>query len=516
MKKKLIKKSLALLLSVLMVAMALPFAVLADEVAVAEEKWETLESGTSKLLVDGGNYKLSEAYSGMALTLSGNGDFVIDLNGKELKVNTIKGRNSGKLTIIDSVGGGSLVVEKVTVVGSEFELHIGDVSVVGGLTVNTETEFKFIPVYFDGTKAIEYPVTINYADAAEKSIVSANLAQFTSPELAAAAKSFVTVGGTKMSGDAEYRVIGSALTVGTNKALLSYATLTLKGSIGLNLYFDLNGCTGETAVNTLYYSIGGADAVAVPVTDDLKDLGRHKFTILVNPADIAEDITLWFDAKEKGTWSYSVAEYAEHLYSQSTDAAAQALAVAMVNFGNEIAKLNGESVEVAFEGLSESYGAWLTDKLSNSEYVDVSEHHHYDNADESGIHFDRMSLVVGDTVTIRIYLNENYESFDKDNYKYYFSTTEIDSDGTEYTTVSAEIELKEGENGEAYVEIKNIPSGDFHKLFTVSVKNSNTVMFAFTINIYSYAKILEGENAGLANAIYWYGVASANFFKTNV
>ena len=291
--------------------------------------------------------------------------------------------------------------------------------------------------------------------------------------------------------------------VGANAAVLARQVL-LDDRIGLKLFVKINSVDITNPQNKAFLTIG--DKTEEILIKDLNPnyAGLYEFEAKLTSIEMTEDVSIAFeiDGVRGDTYTTSVRDYAQKLIDDSTQTQnTHALAKAMLNYGAYSQKYfanykndAGIAEKLANEGLAEADRS-----VAHVDSEMLSEYEFVEETTAFGAAFTGYSLVLADTISIKIFFRFN------DNFT-------VAVDGQEAVATPSD--------GEYYVVIKDIFATDLSENHTVTV-TSQTDTLSASISVLSCIKVLLDSDESdtfkdLGRAIYLYGLASENYVKNNV
>lgn len=519
------------------------------------------EYGGISLAEDYGSGELS-----VALISRERDRFIIELNGHTLTLAylalnmSLEVRGEGTLSVSDGIviyngefylgDGVRLETESelpVIAYGAGARIRIGDGAVVDGgekalAELAVSYNCKSHPIVFDSLNAsaegFRYRIIYEAGRGEYPAVATASVASFPTAEEAEAAfrNGFVSVVNPLAGFDTEsdeddssFKVSGDLLSVIGVGAVLSHANISLDGSIGVNLYFDLSDTEdGFPPTGALLYTgVGNGGRIEIP---EKGADGKYKFTVPISPMDMGKTIVLRFEGDLSGrSWEYSVAKYARYILSDTKGVFGREikdLIASMLTYGAAIQRLNGETEALADSILSEfeEYDTAEEIKAMTQAAVDrmyasgyAYKNIYYRDSKAHADWFEGISLAVNDVTAIRVYLNE--ACLTEGQYSYYVSYRETNENGSAYLKTSEIDGDAVRESG--YAQLSGIPSGRFGQVFRLSVKDSQKgrIEAYCEATVFAYAEMLYGSSAeeslerALAEAIIWYGICSVSYFS---
>lgn len=498
--------------------------------------------------------------------------FIIELNGHTLTLGYLAADMNVELrgagTVI--VGGGTVVYSgefylgenvtlttdsrtAVTVYGETASVRLGDGVCFSGASaaeIGLRYEYNLNPIIFDtlpasmrgnaeGGSAGSDFYRVVYENGAKETppVSTARIARFPSEQDAASAleKGLIALINPLDSADNDnseddsfMKTVGDTVSVGKSGALLSHVNLSLDGSLGVNLYFELSGVEGSVdSLGALVFSgVGEGGSIPIPQKNEN---GLYKFTIRISPMDMARNISVHFEGDTDGrSWEYSVVKYARYILSDPDETFGRDikdLIASMLHYGAALQRLNGETEQLADALLSE-FPAYATperiaektasavDRVLGSGYAhgDIS----YSDSENPAVTFKGMTLAVNDVTAIRLYLGDGYPVDGRLSYFVTYSETTLEGSVYEKTVpLDASVISERG-----YVEISGIPARDFGRIFRVSVRDNvnSEIVATCELNAFFYAGTLYALSAegssdrGLAEAAIWFGFCNATYF----
>ncbi|MBQ9747185.1 MAG: hypothetical protein IJV98_00235 [Clostridia bacterium] len=290
-------------------------------------------------------------------------------------------------------------------------------------------------------------------------------------------------------------------------AALRGTSITLEGSIGMHVYFELDQSIVDSESAFVRFALSGGREIEIPVSEGVENTAAmpgqtlYIFTCELYATQMADEITIqvFMDDFSSNEYTHSVVAYANSILSNENGAYREetvALVKAMLNYG----------------AYAQIYFDYNTENLANAELAEGDK-------DLSSVTVDSFAGYAASGMTmegIGTFAGSSLVLDSETAMKLYFKPADgVDIDSLTFT-LGTEI-LSPVQSGEYYVlSITNIASNDLDCKFEVNV-NNGTKEGSFTCSVYSYCyNVLNSADhpeahKNVVKALYLYNVAADNY-----